>query len=239
MINPPFQKVPRHVAIIMDGNRRWAKQKGLPISEGHKRGAETLTNIIEVASNLGVEVLTVYAFSTENWNRPKEEVDFLMQFLDRVFKRQLEEVQKNKGRIRVIGRRDEIVPTHVLEIIRDAEEKTAQNTGITIITAFNYGGRAEIADAAQSLAQQVERGALHSEDIDEKVFARNLYAADIPDVDLLIRTSGEYRISNYLLWQAAYAEFVFTETLWPDFRREHLFDAIKEYQARDRRFGGL
>jgi undecaprenyl diphosphate synthase len=217
----PPEHVPAHVAIIMDGNGRWAASRDLPRTEGHTAGEEALWDVIQGALDAGVRYLSVYAFSTENWTRPKPEVDFLFNF-NRTLLRQRRNSLKEMGvRIRRIGRRDP-VPEDVLREFDEAEEMTRDNTKLHLLVCFNYGGRAEIEDAAA-------KGSI----------AENLYAADAPDVDLLIRTSGEKRLSNFLLWQAAYAELYFTETLWPDFDRERLFDALREYAHRERRFGGL
>ena len=217
----PVERVPAHVAIIMDGNGRWAEARDLPRTEGHTAGEEALWDVIQGALEAGVAYLSVYAFSTENWTRPRPEVDFLFNF-NRTLLRQRRNSLKELGvHIRRIGRRDP-VPEDVLNEFDEAEEMTRGNTKLQLLVCFNYGGRAEIEDAA-------EKGSIPD----------NLYAPDIPDVDLLIRTSGEQRLSNFLLWQSAYAELYFTETLWPDFDRERLFDAIREYAHRNRRFGGL
>ena len=215
------EHVPKHVAIIMDGNGRWAEARGLPRTEGHTAGEEALWDVIQGALDAGVRFLSVYAFSTENWARPRPEVDFLFNF-NRTLLRQRRDSLKEMGvRIRRIGRRDP-VPEDVLNEFDEAEAMTKDNTKLHLVVCFNYGGRAEIEDAAA-------QGAI----------ADNLYAGDVPDVDLLIRTSGEQRLSNFLLWQSAYAELYFTETLWPDFHRDALFDALREYAYRERRFGGL
>ena len=217
----PVERVPTHVAIIMDGNGRWAEARDLPRTEGHTAGEEALWDVIQGSLEAGVRYLSVYAFSTENWTRPRPEVDFLFNF-NRTLLRQRRNSLKEMGvHIRRIGRRDP-VPQDVLNEFDEAEEMTRGNTKLQLLVCFNYGGRAEIEDAAA-------KGSIPD----------NLYAPDIPDVDLLIRTSGEQRLSNFLLWQSAYAELYFTETLWPDFDRERLFDAIREYAHRNRRFGGL
>jgi undecaprenyl diphosphate synthase len=214
-------RVPAHVAIIMDGNGRWAEQRGLPRSKGHEEGERALFDVVEGALEAGLRYLSVFAFSTENWTRPQEEVEFLLAF-DRSRLRSRREALKTRGvKLRRIGRR-EGVPDDVLEEFDSAERDTSGNSRLDLLVCFNYGGRAELEDAAAA-------GSL----------AENLYAPDAPDVDLLIRTSGERRLSNFLLWQSAYAELYFTETLWPDFKREGLFGALQDYASRERRFGGL
>jgi undecaprenyl diphosphate synthase len=219
----------------MDGNGRWATSRGLKRTEGHAAGEEALFDTVEGALDLGLRWLTVYAFSTENWRRPAEEVRFLMGFNERLLLSRRDELHENDVRVRFIGRRDWRVPKRVMRHIEDTEAMTAHNRGLTLSFAFNYGGRAEIVDAVRAL---VADGA-SPDDITEKAIASHLYFPDMPDPDLVVRTSGEYRISNFLLWELAYSELVFTDVLWPDFRREHLADAIREYQQRDRRFGGV
>jgi undecaprenyl diphosphate synthase len=214
-------RAPRHVAIIMDGNGRWAEQRGLERTSGHEAGERALFDVVEGALEAGIRYLSVYAFSTENWNRPPEEVDFLLGFNRHLLRQRREELHERGVCIRRIGRRER-VPADVLEEFDEAEALTKSNTRMDLLVCFNYGGRAELEDAARA-------GAI----------ADNLYAPDVPDVDLLIRTSGERRLSNFLLWQCAYAEFYFTELLWPDFDRKALFAALADYAARERRFGGL
>ena len=228
-------RLPAHVACVMDGNGRWAQARGLPRTEGHAAGEEALIDTVEGAADIGLRWLTVYAFSTENWRRPPAEVRFLMGFNESMLVRRSEELHEQNVRIRFVGRRDERVPRRVQARIDEAVALTAANTGLTFTVAFNYGGRAEIADAAAALV----RADTSADDIDEASLAKHLYDPEMPDVDLMIRTSGENRVSNFLLWQMAYSELVFTDTLWPDFRREDLFRAIAVYQARERRFGGL
>ncbi|WP_419945816.1 polyprenyl diphosphate synthase [Candidatus Poriferisodalis sp.] len=227
--------LPTHVACVMDGNGRWAQARGLPRTEGHTAGEEALIDTVEGAADIGLQWLTVYAFSTENWRRPPAEVRFLMGFNESLLVRRSHELHERNVRIRFAGRPDARIPRRVRTRIDEAVELTAANTGLTFTVAFNYGGRAEIADAAAALM----RSGVAAEEVDEAALAKHLYDAEMPDVDLLIRTSGEFRVSNFLLWQMAYSELVFTDTLWPDFRRDDLFDAICEFQARDRRFGGL
>jgi undecaprenyl diphosphate synthase len=228
-------RIPNHVAAVMDGNGRWAQRRGLKRTDGHAAGEEALMDAVEGALDLGVRWLTVYAFSTENWRRPTDEVRFLMGFNESLLVRRRDELNDKGVRIQFIGRRDWRVPKRLLRRIDESAELTAKNRTLTLTIAFNYGGKAEIVDAVRRL---VEEGVPASK-IDEKAIAKRLYDPSMPDPDLVVRTSGEYRLSNFLLWEAAYSELVFTEVLWPDFRREHLFDAVREYQARDRRFGGL
>jgi undecaprenyl diphosphate synthase len=220
--------IPAHVAIIMDGNGRWAKQRGLPRTKGHEMGEKALFDVVEGALEAGIRFLSVYSFSTENWNRPPEEVDFLMNFNRALLRQRRDELDERRVRIRRIGRR-ELVPPDVLEEFDEAERRTAHHSRMDLLTCFNYGGRAELDDAAQRLCERDAEGSI----------ADHLYAPDAPDVDLLIRTSGEMRLSNFLLWQGAYAELYFTETLWPDFDRHALFEALRDYSGRKRRFGGL
>jgi len=228
-------RIPRHVAAVMDGNGRWAQRKGLKRTEGHTAGEEALFDTVEGAIDLGIEWFTVYAFSTENWRRPPEEVKFIMGFNESLLVRRRDELHERNVRVTILGRRDWRVPKRLLRRIDEAVELTAGNTGLTLNIAFNYGGRAEIADAVRRL---VEEG-VPAAKIDEKAIARRLYDPSMPDPDLVIRTSGEYRLSNFLLWESAYSELYFTDVLWPDFRRDDLVDAVREFQARDRRFGGL
>lgn len=230
--------LPRHIAVIMDGNGRWAKERGLMRSAGHRAGVETLRNIIYECGNLGVPMLTVFAFSTENWRRPRKEVHFLMHLLEEVLDREFENLHRNGVRIRILGHRDKLSPS-VLERIQYAEEKTANNDKLALNVAWNYGGRAEITSAARKIAEKVARGELTPDAIDEEVFAQHLHTAEMPDPDLLIRTGGEHRLSNFLLWQLAYAELWVTPTYWPDFKPSDLRNAIRDFQCRDRRFGRL
>jgi undecaprenyl diphosphate synthase len=220
----------------MDGNGRWATARGLPRTEGHKVGEEALFDVVEGALELGIKWLTVYAFSTENWRRPKDEVSFLMHVMsDQICAKRKDQLHERGVRVLFAGRRDWRVPRRVLRQMDEAAELTKDNRRMTLVFAFNYGGRAEIVDAVRAL---VDDGVPASK-IDERAIAARLYQPSMPDPDLVIRTSGEYRISNFLLWELAYSELVFTDVLWPDFRREHLFDAVREFQRRDRRFGGI
>jgi undecaprenyl diphosphate synthase len=232
-------RIPRHVAIVMDGNGRWAQRRGLKRTEGHAAGEEALFDTVEGGLDVGLRWMTVYAFSTENWRRPLDEVRFLMHFNESILLRRRDELHDLGVRVRFIGRRGGRVPKRLVNRIEETEALTAKNRKLTLTFAFNYGGRAELTDAVRSIGQEVLAGHLDPARIDEKVIARHLYAPDMPDPDLLVRTSGEYRISNYLLWESAYSEFVFTPVLWPDFRRSDLFDAIGEFQRRDRRFGAI
>jgi len=228
----------RHVAIIMDGNGRWAAERGLPRSLGHRSGVEAVRRTVEAAIELAIPYLTIYSFSSENWSRPIEEIDDLMGLMKRFIRRDLADLHKNNVRLVVIGE-EENVESEMAALIQEARDLTRANTGLTLVIAFNYGSRAEIAKAARRLAEQVAAGTLAAKDITPQVFERALDTADIPDPDVLIRTSGEMRLSNFLLWQAAYTELVFLDAYWPDFRRELLEEAIAQYRARDRRFGGL
>jgi undecaprenyl diphosphate synthase len=234
-----LDRIPGHVAIVMDGNGRWAQQRGLPRTEGHGAGEEALWDTVKGAVQIGLPWLTVFAFSTENWRRPPSEVRYLMNFNRSLLRRRRDELHRMNVRIRFIGRRNWRVPRSVLKEIRIAEELTAENTGTTLSIAFNYGGRAEVVDAVKELARDVRDGKLRPESIDEKTIAERLYVPDMPPPDLLIRTSGEQRISNFLLWEVAYSELWFTPVFWPDFDREHLYEAIRDFQKRSRRYGGL
>jgi undecaprenyl diphosphate synthase len=233
------ERLPAHVGIIMDGNGRWAAQRGLSRNEGHAAGEQALFDTVEGALEIRLRCLTVYAFSTENWRRPPSEVRFLMNFNRDLLLRRADELNERQVRVRFIGRRARPVPRRLISLMRDTEEKTAHNTRMTLQIAFNYGGRAEIVDAARRIAADASRGRLMPERVSEKSIQARLYEPDAPDVDLLVRTSGEQRVSNFLLWQAAYAELVFTDVLWPDFRRADLFAAIREFQRRQRRFGAV
>ncbi|MFA9446950.1 polyprenyl diphosphate synthase [Egicoccus sp. AB-alg6-2] len=229
-------RIPGHVAIIMDGNGRWANRQGRRRNEGHEAGERALFDTVEGALELGVRDLTVYAFSTENWKRPPDEVRFLMGFNESLLVRRADELHDRRVRVRFIGRRNRPVPKRLVRLIEDTESLTAANRRMTLRIAFNYGGRTELIDAAQRLVDDAGAGRVRK--VDERAIAERLYDAEMPDVDLLIRTSGEQRLSNYLLWQAAYAELVFTDLLWPDFDRYALRRAVRDYQRRDRRFGG-
>jgi undecaprenyl diphosphate synthase len=229
-----FDRLPRHVAIIMDGNGRWAGQRHLPRVEGHRAGIDSVRDVIEASARVGLEVLTLYAFSVENWKRPAAEVSTLMLLLKRYLRSELQTLLSNNIRFNVIGRSGELSPDVVREL-GDAERQTSRNTGMIFNIALNYGGRTEIVDAAR---RAMEAG-VRPEALDEQTFGRFLYTGEQPDPDLLIRTSGEMRVSNFLLWQIAYAEIYVTETLWPDFRCRHLLEAILAYQKRDRRYGGI
>ncbi len=222
----------------MDGNGRWAKERSLPRIEGHRAGAESARNIIRTAGELGIKYLTLYAFSVENWNRPKDEVDGLMKYLVHYLKTETPELNKSNVRLEVIGQIYRL-PENVQEHLRKSIATLSRNNGLTLIMALSYGGRTEIVEAVRSIAQKVKAGELDPPDITEQVFAQNLYTRNIPDPDLLIRTSGEMRVSNFLLWQISYTEFVVTPTLWPDFRKAQFYAALEEYTRRHRRFGGL
>ena len=232
------QKLPRHVAIIMDGNGRWAKRRGLPRGVGHRAGVESLREAVKACVEIGIEVLTVYAFSTENWKRPVEEVNILMDLLVEYLRKELDQLHREGVQVRAIGKTEDLPELPRQELVR-AQELTKNNRRLILNVALNYGGRLEITEAARRIARQVLAGRLQIEEINEQVISDNLYTAGLPDPDLLIRPSGEMRVSNYLLWQLAYAEFVMTEVLWPDFRRRHLYEAIIAFQQRDRRYGGL
>jgi undecaprenyl diphosphate synthase len=232
------ERLPRHIGLILDGNGRWAEQRGLPRTAGHAAGEASLFSTIESTRELGIEWLTAYTFSTENWSRSPEEVEFLMFFNEDLLLRRRDELDQQSIRIFFAGDMDDPrVPERNRHRMIETEEMTRENTGMHLVFAFNYGGRVEIAEAARRLGRLVERGELDPERIDAGAVAGQLYVPEMPDVDLVIRTSGEVRLSNFLLWQAAYAEFVFPDVLWPDFSREHLVEAIAEYQRRRRRFG--
>ena len=230
------ENLPQHIAIIMDGNRRWAKREGLDTPSGHKEGAENLKRIARYANKIGIKYMTVYAFSTENWKRSQAEVGAIMKLL-KFYLRDFFNNYKDDIKINVIGRKDNL-HEDLKEEIEKAVEKTKNNTGMILNIAFNYGGRDEIVHATRKIAERVKDGKLNAEEIDEKTFANNLYTANQPDPDLLIRTSGEERISNFLLWQIAYTEFVFSNKYWPEFSEADLDEAIKMYQQRTRKFGG-
>lgn len=228
----------RHVAIIMDGNGRWAKLRGLPRQEGHRRGLEALRRTVRNAADLGIDYLTLYSFSTENWRRPQGEVTFLLGLLKHFVEKDLAELHAAGVRVRVIGGRADLAP-ELRRLVERAEMVTRENTGLTLAVAFNYGSRDEIVRATREIATEVAAGRLSPGDIDEGVLCARLDTADMPDPELVIRTSGENRVSNFLLWQAAYAEFIFTPVLWPDFDRDALEEALRVYAGRERRFGGL
>jgi undecaprenyl diphosphate synthase len=229
---------PRHVAIIMDGNGRWAAERGLPRSEGHRRGVEALRRAVRAVGEMGIRILTIYSFSSENWSRPATEIRDLMGLLRRFIRNDLAELHKSNVRVRVIGEREDLEP-EIRRLLEEAEELTRNNDGMLLVVAFNYGGRQEIARAARRVAEEVAAGKLSPRDITADVIGRHLDAPDLPDPDLMIRTSGEQRLSNFLLWQSAYSELVFVPTYWPDFDRTTLANAIAEYRRRERRFGGL
>jgi len=229
-------RLPRHVAVIMDGNGRWAQQRGLPRIMGHRRGVDTLKKLLRTCRDWGIGALTAYAFSTENWGRPHTEVDFLMTLFERVLRQELSEMHAEGVRIQFVGNLQSLPHSLQAEIDR-AVQQTRSNAGIRFTVATNYGGRQEIVQACQAIATQVQLGKLAPEDIDEEVFSHHLYTADLEDPDLLIRTSGEMRISNFLLWQLAYAELYVTDTLWPDFDPVEFHQALGDYQKRHRRFG--
>ncbi|MBC7266351.1 MAG: isoprenyl transferase [Coriobacteriia bacterium] len=233
-----LDRIPRHVAIIMDGNGRWAAKRGLPRVAGHRAGVKAIRETIRAALELGIEVLTVYSFSTENWRRPADEVSHLMDLFVEVLHQETSTLSELGVRVLVIGRRDGL-PERTAAAFERAEKETANNDRLTYVVALNYGGRQEIVDAAKAIAAQVADRRLDPSEIDEHVVARHLYTTDLPDPDLLIRTSGEMRVSNFLLWQIAYSEMWVTSTLWPDFDRHDLLRAVLDYQRRSRRFGGL
>ncbi len=228
-------RIPSHVGCVMDGNGRWARKRGLPRTEGHAAGEEALFDSVEGALELGLDWLTVYAFSTENWRRPADEVRFLMNFNESLLDRRRDELNDRDVRMRFVGRRDWRVPKRLIRRMDEATDLTSDNTTMTLTIAFNYGGRAEIVDAVRA----VVRDGVPADKVTEAVIRRNLYDPQMPDPDLVIRTSGEFRVSNFLLWELAYSELVFTDVLWPDFRRDDLFEAIREFQRRDRRYGTI
>jgi len=227
---------PRHVAIIMDGNGRWATARGLPRIAGHRAGAEAVRRTVRSATDFGIEYLTLFGFSSENWKRPLAEVDDLMGLLRHYLRGEIAELHRNGVRLRIIGQRNRLAPD-IVSLIENGEALTGGNTGLNLVIALSYGGRAELALAARRIAEEVASGKVALSDIDEDCMASHLHTVGMPDPDLVIRTSGEQRLSNFLLWQAAYAEFIFTETLWPDFSKNDLLQALQDYHARDRRFG--
>ncbi|MGV2099099.1 isoprenyl transferase [Rhizobium sp. 21-4511-3d] len=238
MSKPAFASMPEHVAIIMDGNGRWAKQRGLPRAMGHRKGVEAVRETVRAAGDAGVKYLTLFAFSSENWRRPEAEVSDLMGLLKAFIRRDLAELHSENVRIRIIGDRYTL-RSDILDLLLEAEETTRNNTALTLVIAFNYGSRDEIARAMVSLAKDVEAGVLRAQDVTAALINARLDTAGIPDPDLIIRTSGEERLSNFLLWQAAYSEFIFVPEYWPDFGRELFYSALEKFAARDRRFGGL
>ncbi len=231
-------EIPRHVAIIMDGNGRWAKERGLPRLEGHRAGAESVREVMEACIELGVEYLTLYAFSSENWSRPATEVGALMSLLDRFLDEKAKDLDRQNVRLLAIGQLDRL-PAKTRALIERIKARTANNTTMTLVLALSYGGREEIVTAARSLATDAVEGKISPADIDAELFASRLQTAGIPDPDLLVRTSGEMRVSNFLLWQISYAEIVIVKKFWPDFRQRDLFETVQEYQRRHRRFGAL
>ncbi len=231
-------ELPRHIAVIMDGNGRWAQLRGFPRVEGHRRGERTVRDVVEACGELGVEFLTLYTFSAENWRRPEEEVRALMGLLELVARKEIAALHRSGVRLRLMGR-DQDLPPSLQEELRRGVELTRENTGLTLTLALNYGGRAEIVDAARRLAEKVRDGSMSVEQISEASLSRELYCPDLPDPDLLIRTGGEVRLSNFLLWQCAYSEIWVTPIYWPDFTRNDLMEAIRAYQQRERRFGGV
>lgn len=233
-----LEKIPTHVAIIMDGNGRWAKKRNMPRVKGHYEGMQTVKKITKYASKLGIQYLTLYAFSTENWARPKEEVSYLMDLPEKMFTSFMPELMENNVKVEVIGVVEKL-PENTRKAVEDAVEQTKNNTGLKLIFALNYGSKDEIVTAVKRIAQGAANNEYKVEEIDEQLISDNLFTKDTPDPDLLIRTSGEQRISNFLLWQIAYSEFIFTKVAWPDFVEEEFYKALLEYQSRDRRFGGL
>jgi undecaprenyl diphosphate synthase len=233
-----WERLPRHVAIIMDGNGRWAAQRGQPRIAGHRAGVEAVRAAVDTSARLGLGALTLYAFSTENWKRPRLEVDALMRMLRRYLRLELDSIDRQNIRFQAIGRTEALAPPVRRELVR-ATERTDRNTGMVLSVALNYGGRAEIVDAARAAVRRLIQEGAQPDALTEERIERELYTQGLPELDLLVRTSGELRLSNFLLWQTAYSEIYVTETLWPDFRRVHLLEAIVDFQRRDRRFGGL
>ncbi len=230
--------LPRHVAVIMDGNGRWAKERGLPRIEGHRRGAESARAIIKAASGVGIRYLTLYTFSVENWNRPKSEVDAIMKYLAYYLKKETPELDRSNVRLEAIGQIHRL-PEPVQKQLEKSRQQLSKNTGLTLVLALSYGARAEIVDASRAIVEKVQSGDLMPEEVTETMFGMHLYTSQIPDPDLLIRTSGEMRLSNFLLWQVSYAEMVVTETLWPEFRKAAFYKSLEEFAKRHRRFGKL
>jgi len=231
-------RLPRHIAVIMDGNGRWARHRRLPRIAGHRAGAAAVREVVESSSRLGIKALSLYAFSAENWKRPRTEVDMLMMLLREYLRKEIEEIHRNNIKLQILGRYEQL-PAEVLQDLEDALRKTAANTGMVLNVALNYSARTEIVDAFRAIFKKVRQGMLSEEAIDEQVIADHLSTRGLADPDLLIRTSGEMRVSNFLLWQIAYAEIWVTETLWPDFTRRNLYQAILDFQKRERRYGGL
>ncbi|MFB4162698.1 isoprenyl transferase [Alteribacillus sp. JSM 102045] len=230
--------IPTHIAIIMDGNGRWAKNKGLPRIAGHREGMKVINKVVEKADELGVKYLTLYAFSTENWKRPKTEVDFLMKLPERFLSKELPKLQKNNVKVRIMGD-ESLLPSHTVQAVRKAVEETSDNTGLLLNFALNYGSRHELVQMMKKTGEDIASGSINPEDIDEEMVSKRLLSNGLPDPDLLIRTSGEIRLSNFMLWQLAYSEFWFTEVLWPDFKDKDLIEAIHTFQQRKRRYGGV
>ncbi|MBM7590591.1 isoprenyl transferase [Brevibacillus fulvus] len=230
--------IPEHIAVIMDGNGRWAKKRSLPRIAGHRAGMKTVKEIAKAADEIGVKILTMYAFSTENWKRPRDEVDYLMKLPQEFLSTELDELMERNVRVCMVGSKEGL-PKHTLEALLLAEQKTEKNTGLQLNFALNYGGRKELVKAFAELYEEIQAGKVKLENVDEAAIAQHLYTKDLPDPDLLIRTSGEIRISNFMLWQLAYTEFWFTDVLWPDFSKEDLYQAIAEYQGRARRYGAV
>ena len=238
-LSPQAQaNVPQHVAVIMDGNGRWAKQRGLPRVEGHRNGVESVRAIVRAAGEVGVKYLTLYAFSVENWNRPKDEVDTLMKYLARFLKNEIGELNRNNVKLDAVGQIWRL-PDAVQQQLEKTKAALSKNTGLTLVLALSYGARTEIIEAVRELSAKARNGTIDPAEINERVFSEHPYTRHYPDPDLLIRTSGEMRVSNFLLWQISYAEFVVTPVLWPDFRKAQLYEALEEYSRRHRRFGGL
>lgn len=233
-----MHKIPQHIAVIMDGNGRWAKMRNMPRIAGHRAGMKAVKEVVKAADEIGVKILTMYAFSTENWKRPAEEVDFLMKLPQEFLSTELDELNERNVRICMIGSKEGL-PAHTLKALEGAEEKTAMNTGLILNFALNYGGRRELVTAVADIANDLQKGILRAEEINEDVFGKYLYTKEFPDPDLLIRTSGEIRLSNFMLWQLAYTELWFTDVLWPDFTKETFLQAIAEYQGRARRYGAV
>ena len=231
-------KIPKHIAIIMDGNGRWAKRRGLPRVAGHRAGMKTVRGITRIADELGVKILTLYAFSTENWKRPRDEVEYLMKLPQEFLLTELKELIERNVQVRILGNQDQL-PSHTVKAVLEVQERTKNNTGLILNFALNYGSRDEMMYAIRGIAQDVKAGKLGIDEITEETMGNHLFTKGLPDPDLLIRTSGEVRLSNFMLWQVAYSELWFTDVYWPDFSREHLMEAIYEFQHRNRRFGAL
>jgi undecaprenyl diphosphate synthase len=230
--------IPRHLAVTMDGNGRWAKSKNKKRTEGHKAGTDALRRLVELAINYKIKYLTVFSFSSENWSRPKEEVNFILRLMRHYVKSDLKKLAKNNVKIRIIGEREGLDQT-ILSLIELAQSRTKDNTGLELIIAFNYGGKAEIANALKKIAQKVEKGLIKIDEISEDIISNELYLSDVPDPDIVLRTSGEHRFSNFLLWQSAYSELIFIDENWPDFNEDIFIKMLKNYSIRERRFGGI